>query len=244
MKLGYSTGYWGSGPPAGAARVDQGSGAPRVRLGVDGRGLRLRRAHARSPGGARTRRTIKLGTRIVQMSARTPTATGDGRDDARPPLRRPVHPRPRRVGPAGRRGLVRPAVSASRSRAPASTSTIVAPDRRPRGAGRVRRRALRDALPRRHRPRQAAQVDRSTRCAPTSRSTSAPRARRTSRSPPRSPTAGSRSSTRRKRRRFYRRRARPRGSPRPGARRTADDFEVACDDADHRRRRRRGGAPT
>src|SRR5204863_421776 len=35
---------------------------------------------------------------------------GDGGDDHGPPLRRALHPRPRRLGPAGSRGLVRPVV--------------------------------------------------------------------------------------------------------------------------------------
>jgi F420-dependent oxidoreductase-like protein len=74
VKIGYSTGYWGSGPPAGvaAAVVDA------ERLGFDS--VWTAEAYgsdALTPlawWGAATS-TIKLGTGIVQMSARTPAAT-------------------------------------------------------------------------------------------------------------------------------------------------------------------------
>jgi F420-dependent oxidoreductase-like protein len=74
MKLGYHLGYWSSGPPAGA--LDAVLGAEK--LGFDsvwtaeGYG-----SDAFTPlawWGASTER-LKLGTNIVQMSARTPTAT-------------------------------------------------------------------------------------------------------------------------------------------------------------------------
>ena len=74
MELGYNTGYWGSGPPAGAAaaiaeaeRLGFGSVWTAEAYGSD----------ALTPlawWGAATSR-IKLGTGIVQMSARTPAAT-------------------------------------------------------------------------------------------------------------------------------------------------------------------------
>jgi len=74
MKLGYNTGYWGSGPPAGA--LDGIKEAER--LGYDS--VWTAEAYgsdALTPlawWGAHTER-VKLGTGIVQMSARTPAAT-------------------------------------------------------------------------------------------------------------------------------------------------------------------------
>src|SRR5215207_954536 len=73
MQLGYSTGYWGSGPPAGAAEGI----AEAERLGFDS--IWTAEAYgsdALTPlawWGARTER-VKLGTGIVQLSARTPSA--------------------------------------------------------------------------------------------------------------------------------------------------------------------------
>jgi F420-dependent oxidoreductase-like protein len=74
MELGYSTGYWGSGPPAGALE----SIKEAERLGFDS--VWTAEAYgsdALTPlawWGSHTT-TLKLGTSIVQMSARTPAAT-------------------------------------------------------------------------------------------------------------------------------------------------------------------------
>jgi F420-dependent oxidoreductase-like protein len=74
MKLGYSTGYWGSGPPAGALEAIKEA----ERLGYDS--VWTAEAYgsdALTPlawWGAHTER-VKLGTGIVQLSARTPAAT-------------------------------------------------------------------------------------------------------------------------------------------------------------------------
>jgi F420-dependent oxidoreductase-like protein len=74
IKLGYNTGYWSAGPPAGAADAI----AEAERLGFDS--IWTAEAYgsdAFTPlawWGARTER-VKLGTGIVQMSARTPAAT-------------------------------------------------------------------------------------------------------------------------------------------------------------------------
>jgi len=74
VKLGVALGYWGSGPPAGAAELV----VEAERLGCDS--IWTAEAYG-SDGltplawlGARTRR-IRLGTGILQMSARTPAAT-------------------------------------------------------------------------------------------------------------------------------------------------------------------------
>ncbi|HLN05264.1 MAG TPA: LLM class flavin-dependent oxidoreductase, partial [Acidimicrobiales bacterium] len=74
MKLGLQLGYWGAGPPADAAsRV-----AEAERLGYDS--IWTAEAYgsdALTPLawlGSRTER-VRLGTALVQMSARTPTAT-------------------------------------------------------------------------------------------------------------------------------------------------------------------------
>lgn len=74
IKLGYNTGYWGSGPPAGALDSIQEA----ERLGFDS----IWTAEAYGSDcltplawwGANTS-TVKLGTAITQMSARTPAAT-------------------------------------------------------------------------------------------------------------------------------------------------------------------------
>ncbi|MEM8620280.1 MAG: LLM class F420-dependent oxidoreductase [Actinomycetota bacterium] len=74
LKLGYNTGYWSAGPPAGAAEAV----LEAERLGFNS--IWTAEAYgsdALSPlawWGAQTER-IKLGTAIFQMSARTPAAT-------------------------------------------------------------------------------------------------------------------------------------------------------------------------
>ena len=114
---------------------------------------------------------------------------------------RPGRPRHGRERPAGRRGLVRPAVLQAAGPHPRGRRHHP-PGAGPRGAGDQRRPALPAAVRRRgRRSGSASRSSRScTRCARTSRSGSAPRDPRTSPRPPRSPTAGSRSSTRRSRR--------------------------------------------
>ena len=74
LRLGFSTGYWSAGPPAGAAEAV----AAADRLGLDS--VWTAEAYgsdAFTPlawWGAGTR-TVRLGTGIAQMAARTPTAT-------------------------------------------------------------------------------------------------------------------------------------------------------------------------
>jgi F420-dependent oxidoreductase-like protein len=74
LKLGYSTGYWGSGPPGGALEAIKEA----ERLGYES--VWTAEAYgsdALTPlawWGAHTE-TVRLGTGIVQMSARTPAAT-------------------------------------------------------------------------------------------------------------------------------------------------------------------------
>jgi F420-dependent oxidoreductase-like protein len=74
MKIGFSTGYWGSGPPADAADAVMEAD----RLGFDS--IWTAEAYgsdALTPlawWGARTQ-NVKLGTSIIQLSARTPAAT-------------------------------------------------------------------------------------------------------------------------------------------------------------------------
>ena len=122
MKLGLQLGYWGAQPPQNtqelvAAAEDAGFDTvfTAEAWGSD----------AYTPlawWGASTSR-MRLGTSVVQLSARTPTAcamaalTLDHLSGGRHILG------PRGVGAAGRRGLVRPDVSPSRWPAPASTST-------------------------------------------------------------------------------------------------------------------------
>ena len=74
MKLGFHTGYWSAGPPAG---VDE-AVAEAERLGLDS----IWTAEAYGSDcltplawwGSKTS-TLRLGTNILQLSARTPTAT-------------------------------------------------------------------------------------------------------------------------------------------------------------------------
>src|SRR5688572_15413567 len=74
LRLGLNTGYWGPGPPAGIEKTI----AEAERLGYDS----LWTAEAYGSDvltplawwGARTQR-LRLGTALVQMSARTPAAT-------------------------------------------------------------------------------------------------------------------------------------------------------------------------
>ena len=110
MKLGHDVGVLG---PAAAARTswgEPGGRAPRLRLHLDRRGVGLRRVHARWPGSRRHTERVRLGTGVVQLAARTPTATAmhaitlDHLSNGRLILGLGVS------GPAGRRGLVRPAV--------------------------------------------------------------------------------------------------------------------------------------
>jgi F420-dependent oxidoreductase-like protein len=74
IKLGYNTGYWGSGPPAGALDAIQEA----ERLGYSS--IWTAEAYGSDAlmplawWGAHTER-VQLGTAIVQMSARTPAAT-------------------------------------------------------------------------------------------------------------------------------------------------------------------------
>jgi F420-dependent oxidoreductase-like protein len=74
LKLGYNTGYWSSGPPAGAMEAIREA----ERLGFDSIwSAEAYGSDALTPlawWGAHTER-VKLGTSIVQMSARTPAAT-------------------------------------------------------------------------------------------------------------------------------------------------------------------------
>ena len=69
---------------------------------------------------------IKLGTAVVQLAARPPATLAMHAMTIDAPGRRwPRHHRHRGVGPADRRGLVRPAVGAARTPACGTTSTIV-----------------------------------------------------------------------------------------------------------------------
>ena len=92
-----------------------------LRLGVDGRGLRVGLLHAAGLVRRRDHARLRLGTAVCQISARTPAADGHDRPHARPPLRRPVRssasaPRARRWSRAG-------TASRTRSRWPAPGST-------------------------------------------------------------------------------------------------------------------------
>ena len=99
MKLGLQLGYWGAQPPSNDAEV-----AAAERAGYD----TVFTAEAWGSDAytplawwGRHTTTLRLGTSVVQLSARTPSVR-DGRSDTRPPIGRPAHPRTGGVGSAGR----------------------------------------------------------------------------------------------------------------------------------------------
>ena len=100
MKLGLSAGYWGSGPPPGAEE----SIAAAESLGFDSMwtagSLRFGLLHAPGVVG---REDEEAPARYVDRAALSTDTCGggDGGDDAGSSLRRPVHPRAGCVGPAG-----------------------------------------------------------------------------------------------------------------------------------------------
>ena len=163
LKLGLMLGYWTGEDPDDATETRARRRGVRLRLGVDGRGVRVRRVHA-----ADVDRRAHLAHQ-ARHRARAAVGTHAGRDgddggDARPPLRRPAASsasaspvrRSSRAGTACR--------SRSRSRAPGSTSRSCARSGA-RGAGHQRRRALPAAVSGR-RPGSASRSSRScTRCA-------------------------------------------------------------------------------
>ena len=132
-------------------RSSKPSGSDSTRSGRRRRTAPTRSRH--SPGGERARPTLKLGTAIMQMSARTPATaamaaiTLDHLSNGRFILGLGAS------GPAGGRGLVRRAVPEA-ARPNPGVRRHRAQDRRPRRAGRVPRRVLRHAAPGRCRARQ------------------------------------------------------------------------------------------
>ena len=183
MKLGLVLGYWGA-PTARTHRgARTGGRAARLRLGLDARRRGARTRSRRSRGSARTRRTIKLGTGVVQISARTPAATAmhaltlDHLSNGRLILGLGVS------GPQVVEGWYGQPFGKPLARTREYVE-IIRQVLRARGAGRVPGRALPAAVPRsgRARARQAAASRSRTRCARMCRSSSAPRDRRTSRS--------------------------------------------------------------
>ena len=74
LKLGLNTGYWAGGPPPGIGQTIAEAETLGLRLDLDGGGLRLGLPDPARVVGRSTER-LKLGTAIVQMSARQPAAT-------------------------------------------------------------------------------------------------------------------------------------------------------------------------
>ena len=159
LKLALNTGYWAGGPPAGAPEAI----AEAERLGFDS--VWCSEAYgsdALTPlawWGSRTER-LRLGTAIVQLSARQPAATAmaamtlDHLSGGRFILGIGAS------GAAGRRGLVRDAVREA-ARAHARVHRDPARHLGAAGTGHQRRARLSAAAargPRRRRPRQAAEV--------------------------------------------------------------------------------------
>ena len=182
MKLGLQLGYWqatATDQPRGARA---GSGAARLRLGLDRRGVGLGRVHAAGVDRRADLARSSSAPAIVQISARTPAATAmhaltlDHLSSGRVILGLGVS------GPQVVEGWYGQPFGKPLAR----TREYVAIMRkilRARGAGHERGTALsRCPTPGRARGDSASRCARScTRCARTCRSTSAPRARRTSR---------------------------------------------------------------
>ena len=160
MKLGLQLGYWGAQPPAGRRRARRRGRGGRLRRDLHRRGLGLRRVHAAGLVGPRD---LPGPARHLDRADVRPHADldRDARADPRPPHRRPGRARHGRERPAGRRGLVRPAVRQAAGPHPRGRRHHP-PGAGPRGAGDQRRPALPAAVRRRGlgRARQAAQADR------------------------------------------------------------------------------------
>ena len=224
LKLGLNTGYWRAGPPPGVEEAI----AEADRLGFDS----VWTAEAYGSDvltplawwGSKTK-NVRLGTAIMQMSARQPAAaamaamTMDHLSGGRfilglgvsgPQVVEGWYGMPFAKPLARTREYVKIVRDIVARKGPVTNDGPHYPL----------------PVPERHRARQAAASRRSIRCARTSRSSSAPRARRTSRSRRRSATAGWRSS-RRATQASTATRSR-RGSRATGARRSWDDFEVAA----------------
>ena len=158
MKIGLQLGYWGSGPPPNAVELVMEAD----RLGYDSVWTaESYGSDALTPLAWWGSRTEQRAPRHVAVPALGPHADrhGHGRADHGPPLGRALRARARRLGSPGGRGLVRPALP----RPPGPHPRVRrrrAPGPRPREAGDQRRAALPAALSGRHRPGQAAQVDR------------------------------------------------------------------------------------
>ena len=159
MKLGLQLGYWGAQPPENAPELV----AAAEEAGFDAVfTAEAWGSDAYTPlawwGSATSR--VRLGTSVVQLSARTPTACGDGGADAGSPVRRQAHSGAGSLGAAGRRGLVRAALSQTAGPHP-GVHRHRAAGAGPRGAGDQRRAALPAAPDRRghHRTGQESQAD-------------------------------------------------------------------------------------
>ena len=74
MKLGLQLGYWGAQPPAQRRRARRRRRGGRVRHPLHRRGLGVGRLHAAGVVGVGDHAGMRLGTSVVQLSARTPTA--------------------------------------------------------------------------------------------------------------------------------------------------------------------------
>ena len=141
LKLGLNLGYWGIGPGRrGGGRGREGGRARRLRVGLGGRVLRLRRGQRPRLAGAadlddQPRRRDPPGPGTASGGG------GDGRGDDRQALGRPVHLRLRPVRPPGLRRLVRGALRQALGPDP-RVHRGGPRDHRPRGPGRPPGRAL------------------------------------------------------------------------------------------------------
>ena len=155
MRLGLMVGYWMFGPED---PIDMVLEAERLglRLGVDGGSVRLRR-HLAAVLARRAHHEDQAGHRHPADLGAHAGVRGDDCGDHRSPLRRPAHPRCRRLRTAGGRRLVRPVVSEADG-PHTRVHQVGAHHAEARRAGDVPGRALPAAVSRRLRPRQAAQA--------------------------------------------------------------------------------------
>ena len=158
MKLGTAAGILGRSATGQPRRTRRRGRGRRIRRRVHRRGVGIRRLHTAGLVGLVD--AAGAAGHVGRPAVRAhPDGVRDGRADARSPVRRPAHPRARRVRPAGRGGLVRPVVSQAAGPHPRIHRHHPA-GVGPRGAGDQRRPALSAAVDRggHHGPGQAAQA--------------------------------------------------------------------------------------
>ena len=159
MKLGLQLGYWGAQAPTNHAELVAAAEAAGFDTVFTAEAWGSDAYTPLAWWGRETTR-LRLGTSVIQLSARTPTACAMAALTLDHLSRRAAHPRARRLRATGRRGLVRPEVPQAAGPHPRIRRHPAA-GLGARGAGAQRRAALPAAADRRghHRPGQEPQAD-------------------------------------------------------------------------------------